>query len=61
MDELLRRVEKERSKLNALGEQAMEQSIPLSSSEEVQEQSRKVDKLIARYQYMKAMRNEQAR
>ena len=61
MDELLRRMEKERSKLNALGEKAMEQSIPLSSSQEVQEQSCKVDKLIARYQDMKAKLNEQAR
>ena len=61
MYELLRRMEEERSKLNALGEKAMDQSVSLSSSKEVQEQSRKVDKLIARYQYMKAKRNEQAR
>ncbi|WP_071644205.1 Spo0E family sporulation regulatory protein-aspartic acid phosphatase [Paenibacillus polymyxa] len=59
MNELLERMEEERRKLNVLGQNAIEQSILLSESPEVQEQSRKLDELLALYQNMKAKRTEQ--
>ncbi|MNE50574.1 hypothetical protein D3C80_1451560 [compost metagenome] len=59
MNELLEKMEEERRKLNALGQNAIEQSILLSESPEVQEQSRKLDELLALYQNMKAKRTEQ--
>lgn len=46
---ILRQLEEERHKLNQLGMQSLEQFIPLSQNEAVQEQSRKVDELIIRY------------
>ncbi|NEZ42612.1 Spo0E family sporulation regulatory protein-aspartic acid phosphatase [Paenibacillus alvei] len=61
MNELLRIMEEERRKLNALGKKAMEQSVPLSDSQEVQEQSRKLDELLACYQHIKAKRTEEVR
>lgn len=54
MDELLRELEDERRKLNTLGEQLVKQSISLSGNQEFQEQSQKVDQLVARYLQMKA-------
>lgn len=59
MNELLEKMEEERRKLNVLGQNAIEQSILLSESPEVQEQSRKLDELLALYQNMKAKRTEQ--
>ncbi|MGG1597484.1 Spo0E family sporulation regulatory protein-aspartic acid phosphatase [Paenibacillus naphthalenovorans] len=54
MDDLVRKLEKERQKLNELGEKSLMQSIPLSDNPEVQEQSRRVDELMVQYQRMKA-------
>ncbi|WP_010274539.1 aspartyl-phosphate phosphatase Spo0E family protein [Paenibacillus senegalensis] len=54
MDDLVRKLEKERQKLNKLGEKSLMQSIPLSDNPEVQEQSRRVDELMVQYQRMKA-------
>ncbi|MEK3899273.1 Spo0E family sporulation regulatory protein-aspartic acid phosphatase [Paenibacillus sp. FSL R7-0179] len=59
MNELLEKMEEERRKLNVLGQNAIEQFILLSQSPEVQEQSRKLDELLALYQNMKAKRTEQ--
>jgi hypothetical protein len=59
VNELLEKMEEERRKLNVLGQNAIEQSILLSESPEVQEQSRKLDELLALYQNMKAKRTEQ--
>lgn len=53
MNDLLRILEEERRKLNELGKKSLEQSIPLSDNQEVQEQSRKVDELMLQYQQMK--------
>ncbi|MGG2196477.1 aspartyl-phosphate phosphatase Spo0E family protein [Paenibacillus validus] len=61
MNELLRELEKERRKLNSLGEELMKQSISLSCNQEFQEQSQKVDQLVARYHHMKAKRKQQVR
>ncbi|MEK3785415.1 hypothetical protein [Paenibacillus sp. FSL K6-1230] len=47
MKELMCRYEQERNKLNKLGQKSLEAGIPLGSNNEVQEQSRKVDRLIA--------------
>jgi hypothetical protein len=48
MQYLMRKYEEEKHKLNELGQQSLEQGIPLSSNEAVQAQSRKVDELINR-------------
>ncbi|WP_145146578.1 aspartyl-phosphate phosphatase Spo0E family protein [Paenibacillus xylanexedens] len=57
MSRLLDLLEEERRKLNQLGEASLKQAIPLSENREVQEQSRKVDKLVARVSEMKARHN----
>lgn len=46
MQHLIRKYEEEKRRLNELGQQSLEQGIPLSSNEAVQVQSRKVDNLI---------------
>lgn len=61
MDDLLRELEEERQKLNTLGDKLMEQSISLSCSQALQEQSRKVDELVARYYEMKVQRKQRVR
>ncbi|MFU1795588.1 aspartyl-phosphate phosphatase Spo0E family protein [Paenibacillus azoreducens] len=61
MIRLLDLLEEERRKLNQLGEASLKQLIPLSDNPEVQEQSRRVDELVARYDDMKARRNRIAR
>jgi hypothetical protein len=48
MIRLLDLLEEERRKLNQLGEASLKQLIPLSDNPEVQEQSRRVDELVAR-------------
>ncbi|MFM9279730.1 aspartyl-phosphate phosphatase Spo0E family protein [Paenibacillus jiagnxiensis] len=58
---MLRKIEEERRKLNALDEKAVVQFMPLSVSQEIQEQSRKTDELLVCYQRIKATRPEQAR
>ncbi|OXS57014.1 hypothetical protein B1A99_19110 [Cohnella sp. CIP 111063] len=58
---LLRKLEKERKKLNKLGEKSLEYCIPLSEDQEVLEQSRKVDELMARYHRMKAIQKQRMR
>ncbi|WP_274364817.1 MULTISPECIES: aspartyl-phosphate phosphatase Spo0E family protein [Paenibacillaceae] len=61
MDDLLRKLEEERRKLNTLGDKLMEQSISLSCSQALQEQSRKVDELVARYYDLKVQRKQRVR
>lgn len=61
MIRLLNLLEEERRKLNQLGEASLRQLIPLSDNPEVQEQSRRVDELVALYDDMKARRNRIAR
>lgn len=53
---LLEKLEHERRKLNELGLLSLEQRIPLGSNPKVQEQSRKVDELMIRYQEKGAKR-----
>ncbi|QLG42014.1 MULTISPECIES: hypothetical protein [unclassified Paenibacillus] len=55
MSQLLDLLEEERRKLNQLGEASLKQAIPLWDNPEVQEQSRRVDELVAaRVSEMKA-------
>lgn len=54
MSRLLDLLEEERRKLNQLGEASLKQAIPLWENPEVQEQSRKVDELVARVSEMRA-------
>ncbi|GAA4868305.1 hypothetical protein GCM10023310_54990 [Paenibacillus vulneris] len=61
MDDLLRELEEERGKLNTFGEKLMEQSISLSDSQAFQEQSQKVDQLVARYYDLKVQRKQRVR
>lgn len=49
MNELLRKYEKEKQRLNELGQKSLEKGIPLAQNEAVQAQSRKVDELIVRF------------
>lgn len=53
---LLEKLEHERRKRNELGLLSLEQRIPLGSNPKVQEQSRKVDELMIRYQKKGAKR-----
>ncbi|MCL6660061.1 aspartyl-phosphate phosphatase Spo0E family protein [Paenibacillus amylolyticus] len=57
MSRLLDLLEEERRKLNQLGETSLKQAIPLWNNPEVQEQSRRVDELVARVSEMKARHN----
>ncbi|CAM3465805.1 MULTISPECIES: hypothetical protein [Paenibacillaceae] len=57
MSNLLRKLEKERQELNKLGEQSLKQSIRLSDNQELQEQSRKVDELLVRYERTRRKRH----
>ncbi|WP_339240574.1 aspartyl-phosphate phosphatase Spo0E family protein [Paenibacillus sp. FSL R5-0517] len=61
MSRLLDLLEEERRKLNQLGEASLKQAIPLWDNPEVQEQSRKVDELVARVSEMKARHNRVVR
>lgn len=61
MDDLLRKLEEERRKLNTLGEKLMEQSISFSGSQAFQEQSQKVDQLVTRYYELKVQRKQRVR
>jgi RNA-binding protein YlmH len=54
MSRLLDLLEEERRKLNQLGETSLKQAIPLWDNLEVQEQSRRVDELVARVSEMRA-------
>ncbi|MGG4398938.1 aspartyl-phosphate phosphatase Spo0E family protein [Paenibacillus amylolyticus] len=54
MSRLLDVLEDERRKLNQLGEASLKQAIPLWENPEVQEQSRRVDELVARVSEMRA-------
>ncbi|MGV2964854.1 aspartyl-phosphate phosphatase Spo0E family protein [Paenibacillus sp. AGC30] len=54
MIRLLDLLEEERRKLNQLGEASLKQAIPLWENPEVQEQSRRVDELVARVSEMRA-------
>jgi hypothetical protein len=57
MSRLLDLLEEERRKLNQLGEASLKQAIPLWDNPEVQEQSRRVDELVARVSEMKVKHN----
>jgi|GEM_PF-1282395 len=46
MNELLKKYEKEKMTLNNLGQESLEQGIPLAINEAVQVQSQKVDDLV---------------
>ncbi|WP_438496812.1 hypothetical protein [Paenibacillus sp. IHBB 3054] len=48
MHNLMHKYEEEKRKLNELGQQLLEQGIPLSTNETIQAQSRRVDELINR-------------
>ncbi|RAW19324.1 aspartyl-phosphate phosphatase Spo0E family protein [Paenibacillus taichungensis] len=54
MSRLLDLLEDERRKLNQLGEASLKQAIPLWENPEVQEQSRRVDELVARVSELRA-------
>ncbi|MDT0121643.1 aspartyl-phosphate phosphatase Spo0E family protein [Paenibacillus sp. RRE4] len=54
MSWLLDLLEEERRKLNQLGEASLKQAIPLWDNPAVQEQSRRVDELVAQVSEMKA-------
>ncbi|MBW7474817.1 aspartyl-phosphate phosphatase Spo0E family protein [Paenibacillus oenotherae] len=49
MNELLRKYEEEKQRLNELGQNSLEKGVPLAQNEAVQAQSRKVDELIVRF------------
>lgn len=53
MSRLLDLLEEERRKLNQLGEASLKQAIPLWENPEVQEQSQRVDELVARVSEMR--------
>lgn len=53
MNHILDELERERRKLNDLGQTLLEQSIPFCSNKELQMQSRRVDELLIKlYQFM---------
>ncbi|GIQ70100.1 aspartyl-phosphate phosphatase Spo0E family protein [Xylanibacillus composti] len=60
MSRLLRILEEERRKLNKLGEESLERFIALSDNPEIQEQSRKLDKLVLLHNSMKTKRSKSA-
>ncbi len=49
MQELLRKYQLEKQRLNELGEESLNIGIPLGENEEVHAQSRKVDELILQF------------
>jgi hypothetical protein len=53
MSRLLDLLEEERRQLNQLGEASLKQAIPLWDNPKVQEQSRRVDELVARVSEIK--------
>lgn len=61
MERLLNKLEKERQKLNELGEASLKQSIPLSDNPDVMEQSREVDAWMIRYLQRKARQQRMAK
>ncbi|MNI96126.1 hypothetical protein D3C76_301880 [compost metagenome] len=54
MSDLVSDLDRERSKLNKLGQKSIEQLIPLFSNEELQVQSQRVDKLLMQLYQMKS-------
>lgn len=61
MNELLRKYEKEKQRLNELGQKSLEKGIPLAQNEAVQAQSRKVDELIVRFHRGRAEEGQKLR
>ncbi len=59
MKELMHKYEKEKTKLNELGQESLAQGIPLAANETVLAQSRKVDELVARFYVQKTVEREQ--
>jgi len=58
MNDLLSELERERRKLNELGQSLIEQSIPLCSNKELQLQSRRVDELLIKLYHLISMKNK---
>ncbi|SDF53787.1 hypothetical protein SAMN04488542_11289 [Fontibacillus panacisegetis] len=54
MSDLVSDLDRERSKLNKLGQKSIEQLIPLFSNEELQVQSQRVDKLLMQLYQIKS-------
>jgi len=59
MKELMHKYEKEKMKLNELGQESLAKGIPLSANETVLAQSRKVDELVTRFYVQKMAEREQ--
>lgn len=49
MDGLLKKLERERRKMNELGEQSLKNNAPLADNKKLKKQSKKVDQLITQY------------
>jgi hypothetical protein len=58
-NDLTHKYEKEKTKLNELGEESLAKGIPLSVNETVLTQSRKVDELVTRFYVQKTVEREQ--
>jgi len=58
MNDLLSELERERKKLNELGQSLIEQSIPLCSNKELQLQSRRVDELLIKLYHLISIQNK---
>lgn len=58
-NELMHKYEKEKTKLNELGQESLAKGIPLSANETVLAQSRKVDELVTRFYVQKMDEREQ--
>jgi len=58
-NELMHKYEKEKTKLNELGQESLAKGIPLSANETVLAQSRKVDELVTRFYVQKTDEREQ--
>lgn len=58
-NDLMHKYEKEKTKLNELGQESLAKGIPLSANETVLAQSRKVDELVTRFYVQKMAEREQ--
>ncbi|MFB9278688.1 aspartyl-phosphate phosphatase Spo0E family protein [Cohnella cellulosilytica] len=59
MKELMHNYEKEKTKLNELGQESLAKGIPLSANETVLAQSRRVDELITRFYIQRMVKKGQ--
>ena len=58
-NDLMHKYEKEKTKLNELGQESLAKGIPLAANETVLAQSRKVDELVTRFYVQKMAEREQ--